>query len=175
MFNIRKDWCVNENRKWLILPEENKEVGKGLQAEKQHEWITHDRWFVLHRTQRCREILAEYLLMVSHYIWHMGLDPSWCPLHTSVLAAFSGRFSSVTSKQFQSHTGDSCCSLSISSKSLKIMSYGFCLGKSDTFVRGRQYVNGPHPIKKCTSKVRSRLSVSKPHALNQWFSNFSTH
>lgn len=30
-------------------------------------------------------------------------------------------------------------------------------------------------IKKPTSKVRSRLSVSKPHALNQRFSNFCTH
>lgn len=37
MFNKRKDGCVNENRKWLILPEESKEAGKALQTEKQCE------------------------------------------------------------------------------------------------------------------------------------------
>lgn len=147
-----------ENGKWLICP---RKVGKALQAEKQHEQITRDRWFVLHRTQRCREILGE--------------DPSWCPLHISVLARFSGRLSTVTNKQFQSHVGDSCCSLNISSKSLKIMSYGFCLGESDSFPRVGSVLIIHTQLKMSTSEVRSRLSISKPHALNQWFSNFSTH
>ena len=89
----------------------------------------------------------------------------------SVLAPLLGRLSSVSNKQFQSHI----CSLNISNNCVKIVSYGFHLGKSDTFLRGRQCVDCPYLIKNSTSKVTSRLKVSKPCALNQWFSNFSTH
>lgn len=61
---------MNENRKWLILPEEGKEAGRAVQVEETKQINEHE---IMHhlccRKVRCREILVEdglaLLILVS--------------------------------------------------------------------------------------------------------------
>lgn len=94
MFSVRKHRCENENRKWLVLPEEGKEVGRGFGAEGRgiNEHITGDG------------LCCIELRDAGRYWKDMAqLYPSWSPLHFSVLAPFLGGLSHTSDQQFRSY------------------------------------------------------------------------